>query len=213
MALRTVPVSGNKKTGVMAVTYRMVGQTCTSSCPFLGNGCYAQSGNVNLWQNRSEYSEKDGLLLFRFIQSLPDNYMLRHHVSGDVFINDKVDWEYITWMNKASAARPDIKQFTYTHGWKEIGQNPFSGVVVNASCETVEKVTEARELGYPAVMVVPSDDTRVSWRENGMKFRTCPQQLGQTTCTTCKLCAKQDREQVIVFRAHGRSYKKVDAML
>lgn len=217
MGIRTVPASGNSKTGIMAVTYRMVGSegsgTCSDKCPFLGNGCYAQSGNVNIWQKRSEYSESDGLLLYRFVQSLPTGYMLRHHVSGDVLFNNAVDWDYIQWMNKAALSRPDISQFTYTHAWKEIGSNPFKGVVMNASCETIEQVKEAKELGYPVVMVVDSEDKRVSWREQGLRFRTCPQQLQSITCGTCKLCAKEDREQVVVFRAHGKSYKRVNAVL
>lgn len=213
MALRTVPVSGNAKTGKMAVTYRQVGETCPSTCPFLGNGCYAQHGNVNIWQARSEYSNKDGISLFRFVMSLPDNYMLRHHVSGDVMLNDSVDWGYIEWMNKSASARPDIVQFAYTHAWKQIGVSPFRGVTVNASCETVEDVKLAKSLGYPATMVVKSTEERKSWREDGIKFRVCPQQTNGVKCSTCKLCTNPNRESVVVFLAHGSAKTKVNNVL
>ena len=81
----------NKKTGTVS-TYRKVGDTCPSECQFLNNGCYAQKGHVAIQQRRHKTLKSDllsVLLAVSFASNL--NIPVRLNVSGDFFLNDKVD--------------------------------------------------------------------------------------------------------------------------
>ena len=68
--------------------------------------------------------------------------------------------------------------------------------------------------GFPAVVVVPADDTRKGWTDqDGTRFVTCPAQTGDTNCDKCRLCTRADRGAVVAFRAHGTKAKKISARL
>jgi hypothetical protein len=71
--------------------------------------------------------------------------------------------------------------------------------------------------GKPAVLAAAPADSRDQWPriEDGVKFVVCPEQLSPAgsgfTCQSCgngvPLCARPDRDYVIVFLAHGTGRK------
>jgi hypothetical protein len=219
--IKTVTKSGNRKTGNVSATYREVGSTCPSSCSLLGNGCYAKLGLVGLQSMKSGIDDKDAYYLTQFFQKagpkgVPFKGLIRHHVSGDVFRNDAPDFEYITAMNEAHMSRPDVQGWGYTHGWKALQATDFyaKGLTMNASCETIEEVKEAKSKGWDTVMVVSSGETRTAWVEDGLPMVVCPQQYKErVTCTSCLMCVKKKRKYTIVFRAHGSGSNKVNKVL
>jgi hypothetical protein len=79
------PVSGNAKTGPIAVSTSSRA-TCSPSCPFLGNGCYAESGPLLLhWRKVTEGLRGvsfDSFLLS--LRSLESGRLFRHNQAGDL---------------------------------------------------------------------------------------------------------------------------------
>ena len=78
-------VSGNAKTGPIPVTTSSK-NTCPDSCQLKGNGCYAESGRVNMhWQKVSKgergLSFDDAL---DSIKALPSGSLVRHNQAGDL---------------------------------------------------------------------------------------------------------------------------------
>ena len=59
--------------------------------PETAGGCYAAGGNVNLhWQKMpgEEQTESDAEKLTRFVAGLPANAVIRHHVAGDIGLDE-----------------------------------------------------------------------------------------------------------------------------
>lgn len=153
---------------------------------------------------------------------LPRRAFVRHHVSGDVFLGDQPDTDYIQTLKEAHELRPDVVGLGYTHGWRRLNPEDLNtpGLTFNASCEAPSEVTEALLRGWEAVLVVEHDAPKFRALE-GFSVAVCPQQLdktGQVTCDTCRLCARKDRRHkgqplVVGFRAHGARFKAVDRVL
>ena len=81
----------SSKVGNVAVTYAPI-QSCPTSCRFLNNGCYAQTGNC-AWTTRKLSSASKSKEVYRpknialeeykGILELPGDKPLRLHISGD----------------------------------------------------------------------------------------------------------------------------------
>ena len=80
--------------------------------------------------------------------------------------------------------------------------------VINASATSFDQAAEYAKQGLPAVLDVPPD-TPKNLVHNGVKFAACPATLSKTmTCNNCgglkgPLCARLDRDYVIMFPWHG----------
>ena len=79
----------------------------------------------------------------------------------------------------------------------------------------MDEALAAVSIGRPAVIAVPAE-TAESWPRvaEGVRFYRCPAELSESfTCKDCgngsPLCARPDRQDVIVFVAHGTGAKKV----
>lgn len=204
--------SKNSKLGDMAAGYRKVGQTCPNDCALLNNGCYAQTSFVGISEKRSNQSNEDGSKLVEFVSSLPENKVFRVTVSGDMFLDDKPDYEFINSCNAAQTNRPDVKMYTYTHGWNKIDVTKVK-FALNASCDTLEDVVRANNAGWATVTVVSATETRRRWSETVtvdnedfvVDLVLCPSQSVGLTCAQCKLCMNVSRPFVVAFAAHGVS--------
>jgi hypothetical protein len=217
--MKNIILSGLKfhpKLGYAYRTYRPVGLTCPSECPFLNNGCYAQSGPTAIHQNRAEGKS---LPLVNAFKKLMRGALVRHMVSGDLFINDEADQEAIEEIKAAHKARPDVRGWSYTHGWRRLDAASLnlSNLTYNASCETPEDVKLALQSGWPAVMVVSENHPK---RQDYGEFVAvvCPNQTADITCDRCQLCLKKDRKisgkpLVIAFRVHGARRKAAEKQL
>lgn len=106
--------------------------------------------------------------------------------------------------------------WTYSHFLAESLPLPTPGkTVINASCDTVAEAVRAYSLSRPAVLAAPKD-TADQWPQSveGVRFVRCPAELSDNfTCQQCgngkPLCARPERDYVIVFVAHGTGAKKV----
>jgi hypothetical protein len=120
-----------------------------------------------------------------------------------------------------AAANRGRRGFTYSHhvltdeNRETIAAANAAGFVVNASCESVEQADKVAASGIPAVAVVPSTESRKSWRtDSGRVVVVCPATTQEgMTCSRCQLCAKGDRSAIVAFPAHGAQARKVDAIV
>jgi hypothetical protein len=128
---------------------------------------------------------------------------------------DSIDIHYLDAVREA--VPPFGIAWTYSHFDASLLPQWAEGeTVINASCDTVGEALRAVNLGRPAVYVAPAD-TAASWpaKHGGIRFVRCPAELADNfTCDNCgggdrPLCARAERDYVIVFVAHGASKSKV----
>jgi hypothetical protein len=113
------------------------------------------------------------------------------------------------------AVPQDGVAWTYTHfpRQEELRTNPDQ-TTINISTDTAHQATQSFNEGFPTVIVVPSTQTnKVDLLEN-IRFVRCPAEYQEhITCFNCggdmPLCARQDRDYVIKFTAHGSQAKKI----
>lgn len=213
--------SGNKKTGEMAVSTSSK-TTCSPSCPFLGNGCYAEMGPLNLhWLKVTSGERGESFPNFlKRLEALPESSAFRHNQAGDLPHNlGKISRTFIRKMVQSVA---HLRAYTYTHHNLQLGENLSllryanrNGFTINVSCESEAQVDNAIAADLPAVLVVPSDEKRTTWHtESGNTVTVCPAQRSDTiTCADCMLCQKRHKKLAIAFLAHGTSKKKAEAQL
>lgn len=171
--LKTVAVSGNSKTGPVAVTYRSGEHETYGTCP---RSCALHP--------KSE--------------------------TGTV----QVDTEYMAAVE--SAVPRGGKAWTYSHFPAAALPLPKPGkTVFNASCDSTAEAVLAVESGRPAVYAAPHDSADM-WPRiiQGVRFVRCPAELADAfTCSQCgngdPICARGDRDVVVVFVAHGTGKKRV----
>ncbi len=105
--------------------------------------------------------------------------------------------------------------WTYSHFAADALPLPAEGkTVINASCDTTAEAVRAYSLGRPAVYAAPAD-TADTWprKIHGVTFARCPAELAESfTCADCgggsPLCARGERDFVVVFVAHGTGKKR-----
>jgi hypothetical protein len=169
--LRTVPVSANKKTGPIAVTYRSGEHETYGTCP---KTCALHP------KSETGTEQIDGEYLSAVIDAVPRNG----------------------------------KAWTYSHFSAESLPLPAPGkTVINASCDSIAEAIRAYSFSRPAVYAAPAGTVWPQVVEN-VKFLRCPAELSDGfTCQECgngsPLCARGDRDFVVVFVAHGTGAKKV----
>lgn len=206
--------SGNTKTGPMGVSYRAE-STCPTDCAFYRSGCY---GTGRLWGYANRASLGMSLTAatdaIRKASRKGARYF-RDRVLGDIALPDgTADVGYL--LTIAAACEPvGVKPYGYTHAWRrmsraDVDQVRASGYALNASCETVEDITAAVELGLDPVLV--NDNIPEGARIAGRKVVTCPEQTGRVeNCATCGICAQTDRRNVIRFQVHGTAKRAATA--
>lgn len=211
-------VSSNVKTGPIPVSTSSKA-TCPATCPFMGNGCYAASGPLALhWQAITRGDR--GVPFADFLQSirnLPKGQIWRHNQAGDLpHTAGRISRRFIRGIVAANRGK---RGFTYTHHDLSKGENASliryanrNGFRVNVSTETESAADHAIAAGLPAVLAVPSTETRRSWRTPaGNAVLVCPAQRSDTkTCADCQLCEKRGSRVVIAFIAHGTGKRKAD---
>lgn len=171
--LKTVAVSGNRKTGPIAVTYRSGEHETYGTCP---TTC------------KLHPKSETGTTL--------------------------VDADYLAAVS--NAVPRNGQAWTYSHFPAEALPIPAPGkTVFNVSCDTMADAVRAIELGRPAVYAAPktmADSFPLVHR--GVRFAQCPADMSKSfTCAQCgngrPLCARGERDYVVVFVAHGTGAKKV----
>lgn len=171
--LKTVAVSGNSKTGPIAVTYRAGSCSTYGTCP---KSC--------------------GL-----------------HPAADQGAA-RIDKAYLAAL--LDAVPPGGQAWTYSHFAPELLPKPQQGkTVINASCDTPDQAVHAWGLGLPVTVTAPQGaDLARPVTYKGVRFVQCPEQSGHVeSCAKCgngrPLCARAERDYIIVFSAHGQGARKV----
>jgi len=210
--------STNKKTGPIPVS--TTGRdTCPNSCPFKGNGCYAEGYPLKGRWDEVTDGRRGGSLddMCATIATLPDGQLWRHNQAGDLPGNGhlirKRDLQKIV---KANAGK---KGFTFTHYRAEIENNTNAireanrnGFTINLSANDLNHADDLidKEIG-PVVVVLPADFAgRQTKTPNGHKVAQCPATYKETTCADCGLCAVRDRKVIVGFPAHGNGKRKAN---
>jgi hypothetical protein len=187
--------SSNVKTGPMPVSTTSK-ETCPKDCPFMGNGCYAESGPLAfLWANLSKAEPgqtfKNGsatmpaLSWSSFcgkVSALPDDTVWRHNQAGDLpntfgMVSDTLLTELVT-------ANRGKRGFTYTH--HNVLQNEHNrnvvafanreGFTINLSGNNLAHADLLADLAIaPVVTVLPASFQRAfdksGWTEDLETYR------------------------------------------
>jgi hypothetical protein len=216
--------SSNVKTGPIPVSTSSAHQC--PSCPFKGNGCYAESGPLAIHFKAVTLGQR-GMNWEAFVSAicaLPDGQLWRHNQAGDLAgIGDMIAPAFLRDLTKANSGK---RGFTYTHkpvignGKVETSNRQAvqdankGGFVVNLSGNTLDHADQLADLAIaPVVVVVPSTTTQNTTTPKGRKVVICPAtQKEGVSCATCQLCARGNRSVIIGFPAHGTSKKKADAI-
>jgi hypothetical protein len=216
---KAVKRSANHKTGPVAVTYTPV-YSCPKICPFLNNGCYAQSGNcawtVNSLNQNATISKKTrpvdiAVAEAEAIRQLPGDKPLRLHVFGDC--RTPLAAEIV------AAACHEYKQidnqpvWTYTHAWRTIPRSKWGGISVLASCENLEEAAHASARGYAVCLVRKKQFNRLFYYK-GFNMTPCKEMTAGIQCNKCKLCFDDARlrkyNKAICFFPHGARSRRVE---
>ena len=119
---------------------------------------------------------------------------------------DLIDADYLQALRHAVPRNGQA--WTYSHFPAELLPVPAPGeTVINASCDTMADALAAVRAGRPAVVAAPAGTVWPCTRE-GVRFVQCPAELSESfDCAQCgggrPLCARGDRDYVVVFVAHG----------
>lgn len=210
---RFTRISHNRKTGPIP-TSMTAKVSCPSTCPFKGNGCYAEGGPTNMWWDKCDMPKDDFL---NNVRSLPSGQFWRHNVAGDlIHVNGLIHGHFLSKLISANRGK---KGFTYTHHLPSLGRNKehiqhanANGFTVNLSANTLDQAVEYSEIG-PTVVAVKSTTTK-NFKYKGKQFVVCPATYrDKITCANCQLCQKANRNCIVAFPAHGVSKRKMDKVL
>jgi hypothetical protein len=205
----------NLKLGPVSATY--ASQTsCPRSCPWLGAGCYAESGNVAWTTRRLNGSRQRGPLAVaraeaKAIDRLTGDRLLRLHVVGDCRTNAAarvVGEACKRYGRRGMLPRGGRKCWTYTHAWRTVARESWgTAVSVLASVETARDARAAMAAGYAAALVVIEHERESAYQIDGVTVVPCPEQTRGVQCRDCGLCRDDERLRaaglVIGFAAHG----------
>jgi len=203
------PLSDNRKTGPMANVYRTVGVTCPSTCPLLERGCYAKRWPVALHAKRAQEKTLDFNAFLQEVRKKNPSKIVRLNVSGDVFVNDEVDREFMDELIAAAKANPDILIYGYTHGFEKVhaaGYTPDTfpaNLTLLASVDDKDTAAKAAAYGWKYARVerdytAKTDEDEVFCPIDAAKSKGIEP---KTTCAECKLCFAEKYKNVnIVFQ-------------
>lgn len=192
--------------------------SCPSSCPFKGSGCYAELGAMRFHWKALDRGAR-GTQFENFlnqIKGLPKNQIWRHNQAGDLpGKGNRINRKQLEKLVEANKGR---RGFTYTHkpmtkANKEMIESANkSGFTINLSADTLKDADKLKALGIaPVVVVLPLDVKEKSFlTSGGNKVVVCPATYKEgVTCFSCQLCQKSQRSSIIGFPAHGMLKKKV----
>lgn len=219
-------INGSRK---VDATYASIKASCPRTCPFMGEGCYAQMGFMALHTNRLD-READGMSSVQIARieakaidnaynggRVPADRDLRIHVAGDartVTAAKVISRAVSRWQ-----ARGGNLAWSYTHSWKDVPRSAWGTVSCLASVESVRDAKLAMRQGYAPAIVVPEhlSDKAYYLPGSNIKWVPCPQQTRGIGCSDCRLCFNADglheRKTGIAFAAHGAGTKKIKRKL
>jgi hypothetical protein len=216
--------SANVKTGPIPVSTTEK-KSCPPSCPHI-TSCYAKSGPLALhWSAVSKKERGSSWREFvNQIKQFQPGQLWRHNQAGDLpGLGPKIDKVKIESLVKANASS-QAAGFTYTHkpilgrdsvaidNRKLIKAANKSGFTINLSADNLHDADKMKRLNIgPVVTLLPQSYQNKSLTPGGNTVIVCPAQTrDNVSCSSCKLCARVDREVIIGFLAHGSAKKTAE---
>jgi hypothetical protein len=158
---------------------------------------------------------------FRLIAALPPAQLWRHNQVGDIVANGgRISRRFLRGLIAANRGK---RGYTYSHHDLALGENLAlirqanrQGFTINVSTESELAADRAVAAGLPAVVAVPSTETRTAWdTPAGNRVVVCPAQREGSTvdCATCQLCYQRPAGLIVAFIAHGTSKAKANAAI
>lgn len=211
---KAVSRSGNRKLGLVATTHAAQA-SCPTTCPFLGQGCYAERGPLGgfITKRLNEAAVGRSTLEVAIAESDAIDTMdtvvgrpLRLHTVGDCSSRESA--LIVSLAAERYSARGGGRVWTYTHAWRTVKRESWGSVAVLASCETAADVEAAHARGYATSIVVPSFRSQRRYDHDGVDLLPCPEMTGATpSCADCRLCFDDARlysqKLTIGFAVHG----------
>lgn len=199
-------------------TYSSIKATCPKDCKLRDSGCYSQTGHTFFTVKRLDENagKKSAIAVAKEEakaidnawggKKVPDNQLLRLHVSGDCTTDNAAK-------TVSDAANRWIKRggkrvWSYTHAWRKVKRESWGNVNVLASMESPKDGMAAIKRGYAPALVVGEFKNDKAFIAEGIRWIPCPAQTkDNVTCQDCKLCHNVDklveRNAGIAFAAHG----------
>jgi hypothetical protein len=206
--------NGNEKLGQgCLVVSRPVGDTCPSTCAFLGNGCYAEQTekmypNVRPAGMQNVITER-GRIRSMILDAISQGKSIRWHERGDWFLNGSLDLDYVNnviWACDSIVADgkmlPDMWFYTHIYDPRLCMMDKY--MAVYASVHNATDMEKARGAGFKLFAWCDSDQKVATkrprskvkadaWRKslpklvvlNDTKFVTCPEIRRGRGVVTC----------------------------
>jgi len=200
---------GNDKLGKNCfVVSRAVGDTCPSSCQFLGNGCYAEATEkrfpvarkAGLANMVTEWGQIRSLLL----TAVKKEMSIRIHERGDFGQDDAVDVEYVnSWVKACESVVADgvelPKIWVYTHFYDSILTKSLSKyMMLYASVHNKVDIRKAKKAGFKRFAFIDTDHNFMPKKRKGgshdapkyvefegIRLLVCPEQRRGRKLVTC----------------------------
>lgn len=198
-----VTCTGDKKTGPVSAWYTSE-NTCPNTCPFKGNGCYAENFHCHMaWKKATnpledcyQKSEEVGLL-----------DLMRLNIAGDLAIpgTSKINLALVDWLIRRFGGR--TKAWGYTHCRPDAFNKAVvqyanaNGLALSFSVESLKKAQELQAEGVP--VVVATDKIKAT--DN--TYHLCQGGKNGVNCRKCRICLNSSREKIVVFNLHGTKAK------
>ena len=208
---------GRPRRGICASLALPIKQTCPPACP-VRSECYAQGGRMRMKVRRIEDAseglspleiarnaacEMDTAANDRWAEGRP----LRLFESGDA--RTVAAAETIAAAGRGWLRRGGIAVWGYTHAWRRVPRESWTGVSIFASVESYDGAVEAVERGYTPARIFDRFPSTKAFDDGGIMFIPCPAQTtdGEIPCVRCRLCfddrARAATGTAIAFEAHG----------
>jgi len=216
--------SANSKTGSIPVSTTEK-SSCPPSCPHIKT-CYAKTGPLALhWNAVSDKQRGNTWSAFiNQVKQFQPGQLWRHNQAGDLpGKGARIDRVKIESLVKANASS-QAAGFTYTHK-PVFGRDPIAadnrklikaankgGFTINLSADNLAAADKLKRLNIaPVVTLLPQSYQDKSLTPGGNTVIVCPAQTRENvSCSSCKLCARVDREVIIGFLAHGTQKKAAE---
>jgi len=223
---------GDKSKGELVHQTATGVQTCPTSCPFLGNGCYGENGRVGLQINdRLEHgtsARSAAIGEAACIDEAPATTRdgrpihMRLHVRGDTLAR----WvPIVAGAVSRYVARSGFERngaalvWGYTHVLDVQRETWGPDISILASVQHASEIQQARDRGFAAAIVVNDVPSARGFHDEstGEFILPCPVQSGRaTSCISCGLCLRDnflfDNGITIAFSAHGATRKVRNAL-
>lgn len=206
--------NGNDKLGKNCIVVsRPVGDTCPSSCDFLGNGCYAEA-TENQYKNARQAGFHNIITEKNRIRSMildahSKGKSIRWHERGDWFLNGELDLDYLCNVTDACESilaegkeLPEMWFYTHIYDSRLVSLEKYMNVYASVHNDT--HMGEALAQGFKRFAWCDSDMKIApkrpknkakadAWRKalpklvvlNGERFITCPEIRRGRDVITC----------------------------